>query len=57
MLRQAAIAIGVAIFVALIGSPASAQARLDAFRLGWWVMAAITALTLVPVFRLLRRPG
>jgi hypothetical protein len=43
--------------VALIGSPASAQARLDAFRLGWWVMAAITALTLVPVFRLLRRPG
>ena len=55
MLRQAAIAIGVALFVALVGSPASAQARLDAFQRGWWVMAAITLLTLVPVFRLLRR--
>jgi len=54
VLRQAAIAIGVAIFVAIIGSPASTQERLRAFQLGWWVMAAITVLTLVPTFLYLR---
>lgn len=48
MLRQAAIAIGVAIFVAIIGTPASVQERLSAFQLGWWVMAALTLLTLIP---------
>lgn len=53
MLRQAAIAIGVAIFVAIIGSPASPEERLAAFRLGWWVMAAITALAVIPTFLLL----
>ena len=57
MLRQAAIAIGVALFVAIIGSPASTQERLDAFQFGWWVMAAITVLTLVPAFWLLRPVG
>jgi len=54
MLRQAAIAIGVALFVVIIGSPGDASSRLEAFQRGWWVMAAITALTLVPTFRLLR---
>ena len=54
MIRQTAMAIGVAIFVAIIGSPASPQARLEAFQVGWWVMAAITALALIPTFSLLR---
>ncbi|HBO3144303.1 MFS transporter [Pseudomonas aeruginosa] len=54
MIRQTAMAIGVAIFVAIISSPESAQARLEAFRLGWWVMAAITFLSLVPTLLLLR---
>ena len=43
MIRQAAIAIGVAIFVAIIASPNSPAARLGAFHLGWWIMAAIAA--------------
>jgi EmrB/QacA subfamily drug resistance transporter len=56
MIRQAAIAIGVAIFVAIIGSPASPEERLAAFRLGWWVMAAITALALIPTLGILNAP-
>lgn len=50
MLRQAAIAIGVAIFVAIIGSSLSSAERLSAFQSGWWVMAAITLIALVPTF-------
>lgn len=50
----AMLAIGVAIFVAIIGSPASSEERLSAFQLGWWAMAAITVLTLLPTFRYLR---
>ncbi len=57
MARQAAIAIGVAIFVAIVGSSASTQERLSAFQSGWWVMAAITLLTLVPTFLLLQPDG
>jgi len=53
MLRQASIAIGVALFVAIVGSPVSLQARLEAFQFGWWFLAAVTALTLVPTFKLL----
>lgn len=54
MLRQASIAVGVAIFVAILGSPASAVEQLAAFHLGWWVMAAITALALIPTLLLLK---
>ena len=54
MVRQAALAVGVAIFVAIVGSPASAQARLTAFHHGWWIMAAVTALGLIPTFFLIR---
>lgn len=54
MLRQAAIAIGVAIFVAIIGTPASVEERLAAFQLGWWVMAGLTLLTLIPTLIFLR---
>lgn len=54
MLRQAAIAIGVAIFVAIIGTPESVQERLAAYQIGWWVMATLTLLTLVPTLIFLR---
>ena len=54
MIRQAALAIGVALFVALLGSPVSAAARLQAFQQAWWIMAAITALGLIPTFFLIR---
>jgi EmrB/QacA subfamily drug resistance transporter len=54
MIRQAAIAIGVAIFVAVIASPASPMARVAAFHRGWWILAVITALGLIPTFFLIR---
>ncbi len=54
MVRQAALAVGVAIFVAIVASPASPMARLAAFRRGWWIIAAITALGLIPTFLLIR---
>lgn len=56
MIRQAALAIGVAIFVALVGSPATPLERLTAFHRGWWIMAPIAALGLIPTFFLIR-PG
>ena len=54
MIRQAAIAVGVAIFVAVVASAASPTERVAAFHRGWWIMAAITALSLVPTLWLLR---
>jgi EmrB/QacA subfamily drug resistance transporter len=60
MIRQAFLAVGVAIFVAIIGSPASPLARLNAFHEGWWVLAVIVALGLIPTvlyIRPKREPG
>jgi EmrB/QacA subfamily drug resistance transporter len=44
MVRQVGMAIGVAVLVAVLGAPASPAARLDAFRRGWWVIAAVALL-------------
>jgi EmrB/QacA subfamily drug resistance transporter len=55
MIRQAALAVGVAIFVAIVGSPTSPLERLAAFHRGWWITAAIAALGLIPTFVLIRR--
>jgi EmrB/QacA subfamily drug resistance transporter len=54
MIRQAALAIGVAIFVAVVGAPASQTEQLVAFHRGWWIMAAITGLSLIPTFLFVR---
>ena len=54
MVRQIGFAVGVAIFVAIVGSLSSAEAPMAAFRLAWWVMTVITALGLLPLL-LLRR--
>jgi len=54
MIRQAALAVGVAIFVAVVASPASAMAQVSAFHRGWWLMAATTAVGLIPTFFLIR---
>jgi hypothetical protein len=54
MIRQAALAVGVAMFVAIIGSPASPAERVVAFRRGWWVMVVIVALGLIPTILLIR---
>jgi EmrB/QacA subfamily drug resistance transporter len=57
MIRQACLAVGVAIFVAIIGTPASPLAREAAFHKGWWIMAAIVMLSLIPTFFLIRPKG
>ena len=54
MIRQASLAVGVATFVAIVGSPTSLQARIAAFHLGWWVTAAIVMLGLIPTFTLVQ---
>jgi EmrB/QacA subfamily drug resistance transporter len=54
MIRQASLAVGVAIFVAIIGSPASQAERVAAFHRGWWIIAAIVMLGLIPTFFLIR---
>ncbi len=56
MIRQSSLAVGVAIFVAIVGSASSPAERLAAFHRGWWLMAAITALGLIPTFWLIRPP-
>jgi EmrB/QacA subfamily drug resistance transporter len=42
MFRQIGLAIGVAILIAVLGAPATPGATLDAYRSGWWVIAAIS---------------
>jgi EmrB/QacA subfamily drug resistance transporter len=54
MVRQASLAIGVAIFIAVVGSPASLTERVAAFHLGWWVFVAIMLSSLVPALALIR---
>jgi EmrB/QacA subfamily drug resistance transporter len=54
MIRQSGLAIGVAIFVAIIGSPASPVERLAAFQRGWIVMVAVVALGLIPTWFFIR---
>ena len=49
MVRQIGFAVGVAIFVAIVGTPVSAAAHIAAFRLAWWMMVGITALGLLPL--------
>jgi MFS family permease len=55
MTRQTALALGVAIFVAMLGTPHSPVERLAAYERTWWVMAALTLVCLVPL-ALLRQP-
>jgi MFS family permease len=54
MIRQAALAVGVAIFVAIIGTPSSLAERVTAFHRGWWIMASIAALGLIPNYIFIR---
>ncbi len=56
MVRQVGMAIGVAVLVAVLGDPSSPAARLDAFRRGWWVIAAVALLGALAA-PLLRRRG
>jgi EmrB/QacA subfamily drug resistance transporter len=56
MIRQAALALGVAIFVAVLGHPHSTAERLAAFERGWWIMAMVTLTSLAPLALLKRQP-
>jgi hypothetical protein len=44
MLRQVGLAVGVAILVAVIGTPHTPSAQLSAFQEGWWVISATSLL-------------
>lgn len=48
MIRQAAIAIGVALFVAIIGTPLSLQERVTVYHRAWWIVAALSLLSIIP---------
>lgn len=52
MARQVGFTLGVAVLVAVVGTPATADARLHAFRLGW-LAAAAAGLAAVPLALLL----
>lgn len=49
MVRQTAIALGVAIFVAVLGTPEAVPGRLAAYERAWWLFAAITLTALLPL--------
>ena len=55
MIRQAMLAIGVAIFVAILATPATMADRIAAFQRGWWIMIAITIAGFVPNYLFIRR--
>lgn len=58
MIRQTGLALGVAALVAVLGTAAAhSQAELDAFRRGWWFIAAISFVGIVPALGLLPRRG
>ena len=55
MARQVGFTLGVAVLVAILGSPATSVARLHAFRSGW-IVAAAAALAAAPLALLLVSP-
>jgi EmrB/QacA subfamily drug resistance transporter len=55
MTRQTFLAVGVALLVAIIGSPLNQAERLAAFQHAWWIMMAITLIGLLPLLLLTAR--
>jgi Major Facilitator Superfamily len=57
MLRQVGLAVGVALFIAVLGTPVSGEATVVAYRHGTWVLAATSLLAaLIGLITLRRRP-
>ncbi len=54
MTRQTFLALGVAMLVALLGAPHSPLERLAAFDRAWWIMAAVTLASFVPLVLLIQ---
>jgi len=56
MIRQTALALGVAVLIAVLGTGAARRsAQLTSFQHAWWVSAAISLAGIVPAVALLRR--
>jgi EmrB/QacA subfamily drug resistance transporter len=55
MIRQAALAIGVAMFVAIVGTSEALPERIAAFHRGWWIMTAVALVSLLPTYLYIRR--
>ena len=55
MMRQTGLAIGVAIFVAVLGTPVTAHAVLQSFQHGWFLLAALSFVAVVPTVVFLRQ--
>ena len=54
MIRQTGLALGVAMLVAILGSPHTPLERLAAFDRAWWIMAGVTLASLAPLMLLLK---
>jgi EmrB/QacA subfamily drug resistance transporter len=57
MIRQAGMAIGVAVLVAIIGGNGSFEQRHHAFQLSWWTMVMLLLLCIIPTWTLIRAPS
>jgi hypothetical protein len=57
MLRQVGFAVGVAMLVAVLGSPHTAAAELTAFRHGWYATAGAGVAAALAAALLRRRPA
>ena len=55
MIRQTALALGVAIFVAVLGTVDTPQGTLAAYERVWWLMAGVTLLGFLPLALLTRQ--
>jgi hypothetical protein len=56
MLRQVGLAVGVAVLIAVLGTPGSPAAALSAFRHGWEVIAGASLLAALAGVVILRAP-
>ncbi|QEC50391.1 DHA2 family efflux MFS transporter permease subunit [Baekduia soli] len=56
MLRQVGLAVGVAVLVAVLGSPSGAAGRLTAYRHGWWVIAGFALIASAAALVVLAAP-
>ena len=54
VMRQTGLAIGVAVFVAVLGRPVGVSAALESFQRGWLVLAGLSFLAVLPAVVFLR---
>ncbi|MDB5816467.1 MAG: transporter [Rhizobacter sp.] len=54
MIRQSAMAIGVAVLVAIVGAAGTASVRTEAFHHAWWLMIVAMLLTILPTLILIK---